>query len=115
MTFCRVFGRKNDARFQPLGIDAEISEVVLVCFGPLFAEWRDTVAAISVFRMTNWREVFQFMKVPRIEATAWAAISLFMIVADMPIAIAVGLLIAMFLHIRKKQPILGKTAPGKSV
>jgi SulP family sulfate permease len=69
----------------------------------------------SVFRMTNWREVFQFMKAPRIEATAWAAISLFMIVADMPIAIAVGLFIGMFLHIRKKQPILGKTAPGKSV
>ncbi len=58
----------------------------------------------SVFRMTNWREVFQFMKGSRIEAAAWAAISFLMIVADMPIAIAGGLLIGMFLHIRKSKP-----------
>jgi len=56
----------------------------------------------SVFWMTNWREVFQFMKVPWIEAAAWAAICFLMIVVDIPIAIAVGLLIGMFLHIRKK-------------
>ena len=68
----------------------------------------------SVFCMTNWREVFQFMKVPRIEAAAWAAISFLTIVLDLPIAIAVGLLIGMFLHIRKKQAILSKAAPGQS-
>jgi MFS superfamily sulfate permease-like transporter len=68
----------------------------------------------SVFRMTNWREVFQFMKVPPIEAAAWAAISFLTIVLDLPIAIAVGLLIGMFLHIRKKQAILSKAAPGQS-
>jgi sulfate permease, SulP family len=68
----------------------------------------------SVFRMTNWREVFQFTKGPRIEAAAWVAVSC-LIVADMPIAIAAGLLIGMFLHIRKKQTFLRKTAPGKSV
>jgi len=68
----------------------------------------------SVFRMTNWREVFQFLKGPRIEAAAWATISFLMIFADMPIAITVGLVIGMFLHIRKKQTVLSKTAPGRS-
>ena len=43
------------------------------------------------------------MEVPRIEAAAWVATSFLTIVTDVPIAIAVGMLIGMFLYIRKSQ------------
>ena len=69
----------------------------------------------SVFRMTNWREVLRLMKVPSIEAGAWVATSLLTIITDLPTAIAVGMLIGMFLHIRKKPAILSKGAPGSSL
>ncbi len=68
----------------------------------------------SVFRMTNWQEVLRLIQVPRIQAAAWVATSLLMIVTDFPIAIAVGMLIGMFLYIRKKPAILTKAAPGTS-
>jgi len=68
----------------------------------------------SVFSMTNWQEVLQLMEVPRIEAAAWVATSFLTIVTDLPIAIAVGMLIGMFLYIRKKPPIPSKAAPGRS-
>jgi len=68
----------------------------------------------SVFRMTNWQEVLQLMEVPRIEAAAWVATSFLTIVTDLPIAIAVGMLIGMFLYVRKKPPIPSKAAPGRS-
>jgi MFS superfamily sulfate permease-like transporter len=54
------------------------------------------------------------MKVPSIEAAAWVATSVLTIVVDLPIAIAVGMLIAMFLYIRKRPAILTKAAPGTS-
>jgi MFS superfamily sulfate permease-like transporter len=57
----------------------------------------------SVFSMTNWKEVLRLIQAPRIEAAAWVAISLLTIVTDLPIAIAVGMLIGMFLSIRKSQ------------
>ena len=68
----------------------------------------------SVFSMTNWREILRLMKVPSIEAAAWVATSVLTIVVDLPIAIAVGMLIAMFLYIRKRPAILTKAAPGTS-
>jgi SulP family sulfate permease len=68
----------------------------------------------SIFSMTNWQEVLQLMEVPRIEAAAWVATSFLTIVTDLPIAIAVGMLIGMFLYIRKKPPIPSKAAPGRS-
>ena len=68
----------------------------------------------SVFSMTNWQQVLQLMEVPRIEAAAWVTTSFLTIVTDLPIAIAVGLLIGMFLYIRKKPPIPSKAAPGRS-
>ena len=55
----------------------------------------------SVFSMTKWQEIPRLMKAPRFEAVAWAATSLLTIIADLPIAIAVGMLIGMFLYIRK--------------
>jgi MFS superfamily sulfate permease-like transporter len=55
------------------------------------------------------------MRVPSIEAAAWVATSLLTIITDLLTAIAVGMLIGMFLHIRKRQTILGGSAPGKSV
>ncbi len=67
----------------------------------------------SVFRMTNWQEVLRLIQVPRIQAAAWVATSLLMIVTDFPIAIAVGMLIGMFLYIRKKPAIRSKAAPDK--
>lgn len=68
----------------------------------------------SVFSMTNWQEVLQLMEVPRTEGAAWVATSFLTIVTDLPIAIAVGMLIGMFLYIRKKPPIPSKAAPGRS-
>ena len=68
----------------------------------------------SVLSMTNWREILRWMKVPSIEAAAWVATSVLTIVVDLPIAIAVGMLIAMFLYIRKRPAILTKAAPGTS-
>ena len=67
----------------------------------------------SVFSMTNWQEVLRLIEVPRIEAAAWVATSVLTIVADLPIAIAVGMLIGMFLFIRKKPAILSKAAPDR--
>jgi SulP family sulfate permease len=68
----------------------------------------------SFFRMTRWQEIPRLMKAPRFEALAWTATSLLTIFADLPVAIAVGMLIGMFLHIRKKPAILSKAAPGSS-
>jgi SulP family sulfate permease len=68
----------------------------------------------SVFRMTNWGEVLRLMKASSIDAVAWVATSILTIVADLPTAIAVGLLIGMFLYIGKKPAILTTSAPGTS-
>lgn len=68
----------------------------------------------SVFSMTNWREVLRLMKVPSIEAVAWVATSVLTLVADLPIAIAVGMLIGMLLYIRKEPAILTKANSGTS-
>jgi|SRR5579864_270677 len=62
----------------------------------------------SVFGMTNWREVLCLLKGPRFELVTWGAISVFTILADLPIAIAVGMFIGMFLHIRAFNNLLGQ-------
>jgi len=92
--------------------------VSLLLMAPLFRFIPMPVISVlilsSVFSMTNWKEVLQLIQVPRIEAAAWVATSLLTIVTDLPIAIAVGMLIGMFLYIRKKPAILTKAAPGTS-
>ncbi len=62
----------------------------------------------SVLSMMNWQEIPSLMKAPRIEAAAWAATSLLTIVTDLPTAIALGMLIGMFLYIRNKPAIPSK-------
>jgi sulfate permease, SulP family len=62
----------------------------------------------SVFRMTNWLEILALMKAPRIDVVAWVATSLLIIVTDLPTAIALGMLIGMFLYIRNKPAIPSK-------
>lgn len=57
----------------------------------------------SVCGMTNWREIPQLIKGRRLEAGAWLATSFLTIAADLPIAIAVGMLIALFLYVRKQR------------
>lgn len=57
----------------------------------------------NVFSMTNWREIHCLTKGARFELVTWGAISVFTIFADLPIAIAVGMFIAMFLYIRNLQ------------
>lgn len=57
----------------------------------------------SVFHMTNWREIHYLTKRPRFELVVWGATSVLTIFADLPIAIAVGMFIEMFLYIRKLQ------------
>jgi SulP family sulfate permease len=56
----------------------------------------------SVLSMRHWQETLRLIEVPRIEAAAWVATSLFTIITDLPIAITVGLLAGTFLYIRKK-------------
>lgn len=68
----------------------------------------------SFLVMTTWQEIPRLLKGPRFEAVAWAAISLLTIFADLPAAIAAGMLIGMFLYIRKKPTILSKAARGRS-
>jgi SulP family sulfate permease len=65
----------------------------------------------SVFSLTNWQEIPELIKAPTLEAAAWVATSLLTIVTDLPIAIAVGMLIGMFLYISQKPAILTKAAP----
>ena len=68
----------------------------------------------SVVGMMNWREVHRFMKVPSVEAFALVATCFLVIVTELPIAVTVGLFIAMFLRIRKKPAIVGEESLGRS-
>jgi MFS superfamily sulfate permease-like transporter len=64
--------------------------------------------------MANWQEITHLIKAPILDTTAVVATSVLMIVTDIPMAVAVGLLIGMFLYIRKRPAILSKAAPGRS-
>jgi SulP family sulfate permease len=55
----------------------------------------------SLFSMTMWREILQLMKAQHLEAASWAATSLLTILADLPTAVSVGMLIGMSLYLRK--------------
>lgn len=57
----------------------------------------------SVGGIANWREIIPLMKNRRAEAGAWLATSFLTIAADLPTAIAVGMLIALFLYVRKQR------------
>jgi len=69
---------------------------------------------VSVFWMTNWQEILSLMKAPRIESAAWVVTALLTIVTDLPTAIALGMLIGIFLYIRNKPAIPSKAAPDRS-
>src|SRR5258708_7238542 len=56
----------------------------------------------SVLGMAHWRNVLRLIDVPPVGAAAWVATSLLTILTDLPLAIAVGMLIGVFIHIRKK-------------
>ena len=62
----------------------------------------------SVFSMTNWQEILSFIKARHIDLVAWVATSLLIIVTDLPTAIALGMLIGIFLYIRNKPAIPSK-------
>jgi SulP family sulfate permease len=53
--------------------------------------------------MTHWREIPRLMKGPRADAGAWLATSFLTVATDLPMAIAAGMLIGMFLYIRKQR------------
>jgi hypothetical protein len=53
MTLLGVCGDKNGFRFPRFGIDGEILEIIFVCFGPLCATGRQTVAGAGILRMAN--------------------------------------------------------------
>lgn len=57
----------------------------------------------SLFTMTAWQEIPRLTKAPRSEVIAWAVIALLTIMTDLSAAVAVGMLIGMFLHLRKLQ------------
>ncbi|MBZ5688016.1 MAG: hypothetical protein LAP86_23630 [Acidobacteriia bacterium] len=79
--------------------------VSLLLMAPLFRFIPLSVISVlilsSVFSMTNWQEFPHLIKAPILGAAAWVATSLLTIVTDLPIAIAVGMLIGMFIYIRK--------------
>lgn len=54
----------------------------------------------SVWSMTHWRELPQILKLGRTEVATWIAIS-FLTIVDLTVAVAVGMIATMFLHIRK--------------
>jgi SulP family sulfate permease len=56
----------------------------------------------SVFTMPNWQEIPHLIKAPILDAAGWVATSFLTIVTDIPTAVAVGMLIGMFIYIRKK-------------
>jgi SulP family sulfate permease len=62
----------------------------------------------TVFRMMNWQEILSLIKAPRIDVAAWVATSLLIIVTDLPMAIALGMLIGIFLYIRSKPAVPSK-------
>ena len=98
-------------------LEAVFLVVSLLLMAPLFRFIPlPVISAIilsSVFSMTNWQEFPHLIKAPTLEAAAWVATSLLTIVTDLPIAIAVGMLIGMFLYIRKKSAIRSKAAPDR--
>ena len=57
----------------------------------------------SVFTMTAWQEIPRLTKAPRSEAIASTIIALLTIITDLSTAVAVGMLIGMFLYARKLQ------------
>jgi SulP family sulfate permease len=99
-------------------LEAVFLVVSLLLMAPLFRFIPLPVISVivlsSVFSMTKWQEVLRLMRVPSIEAAAWVATSLLTIITDLLTAIAVGMLIGMFLYIRKNPAILTKAAPGTS-
>jgi SulP family sulfate permease len=56
----------------------------------------------SVFDMDHWREMPQLVRLSRTDASAWFATSLLTIATDLSMAIAVGMLIGMFLCVQKR-------------
>jgi SulP family sulfate permease len=57
----------------------------------------------SLCNMTNWREIPQLIKGQPLAAGAWLATSFLTIATDLPIAIAAGMFIALFLYVRKRR------------
>ena len=57
----------------------------------------------SVCGMSNWQKMAQLMKESRLETGAWLATSLLTVATDLPTAIAIGMLIALFLYTRKQR------------
>jgi sulfate permease, SulP family len=55
----------------------------------------------SVFSMTMWHEIPRLMKARHFEVVSWAATTLLTIFTDLLTAISVGMLMGMFLYIRK--------------
>jgi SulP family sulfate permease len=55
----------------------------------------------SVCTMSHWREIPRLVKLSRSDACAWLATALLTIASDLLTAIAVGMLIGMFLYIQK--------------
>lgn len=56
-----------------------------------------------VFGMDHWREIPRLVRFSRSDASAWFATSLLTIATDLSMAIAVGMLIGMFLCIQKQR------------
>jgi sulfate permease, SulP family len=55
----------------------------------------------SVCTMSHWREIPRLVKLSRRDACGWLATALLTITTDLLTAIAVGMLIGMFLYIQK--------------
>jgi SulP family sulfate permease len=62
------------------------------------------VLVSSVLTMSHWKEVRRLVKLSWSNACAWLATTLLTIITDLLTAIAVGMLIGVFLYIRERRP-----------
>jgi len=106
---CHTFDNARLGAQTPIAgiLQAVFLVVFLVLGAPLFRFIPlPVISAIilsSVFSMANWQEIPHLIKAPILNSAAWVATSVLTIVTDIPIAVAVGMLIGMFIYIRKKQ------------
>jgi SulP family sulfate permease len=57
----------------------------------------------SIRSMASWREISHLLKGRRLELGAWLATSLLTVTADLPVAVAAGMLIALFLYSQQRK------------
>lgn len=86
-------------------MQAALFFVLLVVLSPLFPFIPMAVISgivlASVCSVARWLDICQLIRRPRLELGAWLATFLLTVAAELPVAIAAGMLIALFLYVRQ--------------